>query len=144
MRNSISEILSKYNLRGKVVFTNFIPDDELNVLLSNALAFVHPSLYEGFGMPVIEAMTAGVPVICSNAGSLPEVAGDAALFFDPYNVDEIAAAMKRIVEDEGLRRELIQKGYKQAAKFADADKMVDEYIEVFEEVMAQNEKNYKK
>ncbi|MDR2157986.1 MAG: glycosyltransferase family 4 protein [Holosporaceae bacterium] len=128
-------ILKKKGLLDKVILTNFVPDNELKVLLANALALVFPSLYEGFGMPVIEAMTEGVPVICSNAGSLPEVAGDAALFFNPTNVEEMTAAMSKIAADADLRNKLIQRGYKQAEKFANTDVMVDEYLKIFESIM---------
>ncbi|MDR1982531.1 MAG: glycosyltransferase family 4 protein [Holosporaceae bacterium] len=129
------DTLEKNDLTGKVVFTNFVPDDELDVLLSNSIALVFPSLYEGFGMPIIEAMTAGVPVICSNAGSLPEVAGDAALFFNPTDIGEMVTAISRIVADSKLREDLIQRGYKQAEKFTDTEAMINGYIKVFEEVM---------
>jgi len=122
-------------IKDNVIFTGFVPDEELNILLSNAMAMVFPSLYEGFGMPIIEAMNAGVPVICSNAGSLPEVAGKAALFFDPYNINEIASAISTIVSNEDLRKNLIRLGYKQADQFNDRDAMLNEYIKVFEEVM---------
>jgi glycosyltransferase involved in cell wall biosynthesis len=86
-------------------------------------------------MPVIEAMAAGIPVTCSNGGSLPEVAGDAALLFNPYNVNEMSETISKIIEDDKFRQELIQRGYKQAKKFSDTDAMIDEYIATFEEVM---------
>jgi glycosyltransferase involved in cell wall biosynthesis len=127
--------LEKNELRGRIFFTNFVPDEDLNVLLSNSLALVFPSLYEGFGMPVIEAMKAGVPVICSNVGSLPEIAGDAALFFDPTSADDMAAAISRIATDSNLRKSLIQRGYKQAQKYSNTSSMIDEYIKIFEEIM---------
>jgi glycosyltransferase involved in cell wall biosynthesis len=119
----------------RIICPGFVPDDELNVLLSNSLAIVFPSLYEGFGMPLIEAMAAGVPVTCSNAGSIPEVVEDAGLYFDPLNIDEIANSIAKIVSDAKLRNELIQRGYRQAAKFSNTDAMIDEYIKLFEEVM---------
>jgi len=82
-----------------------------------AKLFVFPSLYEGFGMPVLEAMASGVPVITSNVSSLPEVAGDAAILVDPLNEDKIFEAYKKILSDKKLQREMIQKGLEQAKKF---------------------------
>ena len=79
--------------------------------------FVFPSLYEGFGMPVLEAMAAGVPVVTSNVSSLPEVAGDAAILVDPLNEDEIFEAYKKIRNDSNYREEMILKGYEQAKKY---------------------------
>jgi len=84
-----------------IVFTDFVPDDELALFYENASLFVFPSLYEGFGLPPLEAMTYGVPVVSSNRSCLPEVLGDAALYFDPENVEEMADAMWRGVSDEG-------------------------------------------
>ncbi len=124
----------------RLIITGFVPDEELGILLKNALAFIHPSVYEGFGMPIIEAMTNGIPVACSNIASLPEIAGSAALLFDPFDVDSITQAMHRMVEDSELRKDLIQKGYEQAKKYSDREGMVDEYIRVMEEVMEDNDR----
>jgi len=125
----------------RLIITDFVPDEELGILLKNALAFIHPSVYEGFGMPIIEAMANGIPVACSNVASLPEIAGSAALLFDPFNIDSITQAMHRLADDPELRKDLIQKGYEQAKKYSDRDAMVDEYIRVMEEVMAENDRN---
>ena len=85
-----------------------------NALLSGATAFVFPSLYEGFGFPVLEALACGVPVLCSNTSSLPEVAGDAAVLVNPLEVDDIARGLHEITTNEDLRRTLIERGYRQA------------------------------
>ena len=90
-------------------------------------------------MPIIEAMANGIPVACSNVASLPEIAGSAALLFDPFNIDSITQAMHRLADDPELRKDLMQKGYEQAKKYSDRDAMVDEYIRVMEEVMAEND-----
>lgn len=86
-------------------------------------------------MPIIEAMSAGVPVACSNVTSLPEVAGNAAMFFDPYDIDDIADAIDSLVSDEELRQELIRRGYKRAKKFSDMDSMIGKYVQTFERYM---------
>jgi len=105
-------------LEGRVRFLGYVPDTDLPALLSAAECFVMPSLYEGFGLPLLEAMACGTPVLCSNAGSLPEVAGDAALQFAPGDVEELASALARLLSDANLRRELVARGYRQCARFS--------------------------
>jgi glycosyltransferase involved in cell wall biosynthesis len=115
------EILAQVRQSGvadRVVLTGYVPDSDLPALLSGALAFVYPSLYEGFGLPVLEAMACGTPVVCSNISSLPEVAGDAALLVDPLDVEAWVTAFCRIAADEGLRRELVERGLRQAQRFS--------------------------
>jgi glycosyltransferase involved in cell wall biosynthesis len=101
----------------RVHILGFVDDADLPALYRNAVLFVFPSLYEGFGLPVLEAMACGTPVVCSNASSLPEVADDAALIVDPFDVDGLAEAMARMLEDAELRREMAVKGLAQAARF---------------------------
>jgi glycosyltransferase involved in cell wall biosynthesis len=105
-------------LEGQVLLTGYVPQADLPALLSGALAFVYPSLYEGFGLPVLEAMACGTPVICSNSSSLPEVAGDAALLVNPHEPEALAQAMLRLVTDAELRGELAERGLKQARRFS--------------------------
>lgn len=100
-----------------VVQTGYIADADIAALYSGALAFVFPSLYEGFGFPVLEAMRCGTPVLCANTSSLPELVADAALLVDPLDVEAIAAGIARLVTDEGLRRELVDKGHRQEQQF---------------------------
>jgi glycosyltransferase involved in cell wall biosynthesis len=95
----------------------FVDEADLPALYRDAALFAFPSLYEGFGLPVLEAMACGVPVVCSDASSLPEVAGDAALLVDPHDEDALAEAMARALEETDLRREMITRGLAQAARF---------------------------
>ena len=101
----------------RVRLLGFVDEADLPALYRNAALFAFPSLYEGFGLPVLEAMACGVPVVCSDASSLPEVAGDAALLVDPHDEDALAEAMARALEETDLRREMITRGLAQAARF---------------------------
>jgi glycosyltransferase involved in cell wall biosynthesis len=93
----------------------FIPDGQLRALYENALLFVHPSLYEGFGIPPLEAMALGCPVIASNAAAIPEVCGDAALYFEPHDAEGLSEHVRRVRKDSDLRRDLIVRGFERAA-----------------------------
>lgn len=133
MFGDIKKKVNDLNLQGRVVFPGFINGDDLAALYSCAKLFVYPSLYEGFGIPVLEAMRCGCPVVTSNVSSLPEVAGDAALLVDPTSVNEIAQAMESLLGDDGLRDEMIRKGFAQAEKFS-WEKMARETLSVYEKV----------
>jgi len=111
-------LIVELSLEGEVVATGWIPGEHLALLYESADVFVFPSLYEGFGIPVLEAMSHGVPVVASSASSLPEVAGDATMLVDPYRVPEIAAAIQQVLVDPVLRASLVERGYKQAQKFS--------------------------
>jgi alpha-1,3-rhamnosyl/mannosyltransferase len=101
----------------KIHFLGSVAEADLSALYGGAKLFVFPSLYEGFGLPVLEAMACGTPVICSNVSSLPEVAGDAAIQVDPLDVDALAAAIGRVLGDEALRARMRQQGLQQATRF---------------------------
>lgn len=101
-----------------IIFTGRVSDSELYSIYQNACAFLYVSLYEGFGLPVLESMAAGVPVIASNTTSIPEAAGNAALLVDPLSTHEISNAMKRIFEDVNLRKQLIDMGSKHVKMFS--------------------------
>ena len=108
----------KLGLTERVILTGYVPDADLPALLSGAQAFVFPSLYEGFGLPVLEAMACGTPVICSNASSLPEVAGEAALTVDPLATEALVEALVRVLTDAALRHSLVEQGFRQMRRFS--------------------------
>ena len=110
--------MHRHKLHKHVRFFGFVPDRTLAALYRLAAVFVFPSLYEGFGLPPLEAMASGTPVITSNVSSLPEVVGDAALMIDPYEPDAIADAMRRVLTDEGLRADLRRRGLARAREFS--------------------------
>jgi glycosyltransferase involved in cell wall biosynthesis len=113
----LDALIIELGVRDSVRLTGWTPREDLLQLYARARAFVYPSTFEGFGMPVLEAMAAGVPVACSDIPPLREVAGDAALFFDPLSEDAIAAALDRIVTDEALRARLAKEGPERARAF---------------------------
>ncbi|NWF79961.1 MAG: glycosyltransferase family 4 protein [Chloroflexi bacterium] len=108
---------AELGLGERVRFLGYLPDTDLPALLGDATAFVFPSLYEGFGMPVLEAMACGAPVLTSSTSALPEVAGNAALLVDPHDTAAMADALGRLAADEALRAELRARGYARAALF---------------------------
>jgi len=116
--------------------TGHVNEETLACLYSNALALVFPSIYEGFGLPVIEAMACGCPVICSDAASLPEVAGDAAIYIDPTQREDLAAAMDRVVGDAALRENLTRKGLSRSAQFS-WKRTAKQTLQVFKSVTGQ-------
>lgn len=101
-----------------IIFCGHVSDEHLLYLYNAAAVFAYPSLYEGFGLPILEAMACGCPVVSSNTSSMPEVCGDAALLVDPKNISEISQALYKIFSDASLRRDLIKKGFEQAKKFS--------------------------
>jgi len=101
-----------------VDFTGIVPEAELPSLYRGAEAMIFPSLYEGFGLPVLEAMACGTPVVTANVTAMPEVAGDAALLVDPTSIEQISAAIEQIVSQIALREQLRKKGLLRAAKFS--------------------------
>jgi len=117
-RKSLYVTAEKLDPRKRIIFTDFVPEEELFDLYRGASLFVFPSLYEGFGLPPLEAMACGVPVITSNAASLPEVVGDAAIQVDPLDVRELADAMQTVLADATLWNTLRQKGIKRSQQFS--------------------------
>jgi len=118
----------------KVIFlTNVVSDEDVVALFNGCYCFLFPSLYEGFGLPILEAMSCGAPVITSNLSACPEVAGDAALLVDPENIDEISVAVNNICNDKSLRKTLITKGFERAKLFS-WDKFADEMKTIYTSV----------
>jgi len=115
---STSELVRQFEIEHRVRFLGDVPEDNLPGIISGAMALLMPSLCEGFGLPALEAMACGTPVICSSAASLPEVVGEAALQVDPYSEESIAAAIDRIWSDPELRSVLRVKGITQATRFS--------------------------
>lgn len=117
----------------RVLFINYVPQEDLPYLYSAARCLVYPSLYEGFGLPPLEAMACGCPVITSNTSSLPEVVGDAGVMINPHSIEEIAKAIDMVLSNENLRKEMIEKGLKQAQKFS-WRKTAEEIYKVIKEI----------
>jgi glycosyltransferase involved in cell wall biosynthesis len=117
MYDGLMETVTGLNLQSRVIFTGFVPEEEKPFLIAAAKVFAYPSLYEGFGIPVLEALACGIPTVTSNVSSLPEVAGAAALTIDPHSVGELSLALEKLISDEPLRERLTREALKQAAKF---------------------------
>lgn len=118
MNEEILEEPKKLKIEDKIIFTDFVPTEELPYLISGSRAFVLPSLWEGFGIPVVEAMACGVPVITSNVSSLPEVTGDAGLLVDPKSTTQLEQAIRLLTTDQKLHAKLSKKALEQAKKFS--------------------------
>jgi len=114
---AIEALIAELNLRESVQITGWVPREELYQLYARAQAFVYPSTFEGFGMPVLEALAAGIPTACSDIPPLREVAGDAALYFDPLDDESLASAMECVMTDAPLRQRLAQSGPERARPF---------------------------
>lgn len=115
--SEIFSTIDRFVLENDVVWTGYVPQHEMPALLNGAEIFVLPSLYEGFGMPLLEAMACGVPVVCSNTSSFPEVVGEAGVMFDPYDVKSMITAIYQILRNNELRRDLREKGLQRVRAF---------------------------
>lgn len=129
--SGIFEIVKKLKLINKIKFLGFVPDEDLNVLYRSAEIFVYPAIYEGFGLPVLEAMTVGAPVVTSNTSSLPEVGGQAVLYVDPLDISDIVFKIKSLLKNPRIRADLIKKGKIQVQKFS-WTKTAQKTLKVFE------------
>ena len=129
-RYDIGGEAAELGVADRVVFLDYVPAEHLSALYAHAMGLVFPSLYEGFGLPLLDAMRHGVPVLASNRASLPEVAGDAALLVDPEQPELFARTLKEFVESDTLRRELTQKGFHRCQQFSwkqTAERTIDTY-----------------
>jgi len=131
--SSVFKTVERLGLSPHVIFAGFVPEQDLPALYSGASLVAFPSLYEGFGLPVLEAMACGTPVVTSNNSSLPEVAGDAAILVDPYDVAALTEAMRQVLSDTDLAAELRTRGLAQVAQFT-WDRTAREVIAVYEMV----------
>ncbi len=131
--------LGQSPFRERVLFTGYVPDETLRALYSSCRAFVYPSLYEGFGLPPLEAMACGAPVVASNIHSLKEVTNGAALLFDPKDSDELTRHLITLLEDEGARRRLSADGLQRASQFS-WERAARETLEVYEEALKRKAK----
>lgn len=125
-----------------IVAPGFLPDQEIGILYRGAKGIIFPSLYEGFGIPLLEAMQAGIPVACSNVTSLPEIGGDAVLYFDPRNILEISQAIETLTFNDTIRSQLIKKGYDRLQLFGDAHTMAGKYRDLIHRILGGNKKKF--
>jgi len=128
--------LESLEVRHDVIFPGYVPGPDLPLLYNGARVSVTPSVYEGFGLPVLEAMACGTPVVASGSSSLPEIGGEAALYFDPYDVDALAAAVRRVWTEPDLRADLRARGLVQAARFS-WDRAALETMALYQKVMSE-------
>ncbi|MBI3008564.1 MAG: glycosyltransferase family 4 protein [Candidatus Omnitrophica bacterium] len=133
MYKDIFETVNRLGISEDVLFTGYVPDEELVLLYNAADLFVYPSFYEGFGLPPLEAMACGTPVITSNTSSLPEVVGDAGIMVDPHDVNGLASAMERVLYDEALRERMTADGLERAKLFSQ-ENMARATLKVLEDV----------
>jgi len=137
-RDYIIEAASRMGLGPWVIFSGYLRNEEFAALMKECFAVIYPSLYEGFGMPIVEAMVARKPVLCSRVASIPEIAADAAIYFDPKRPTEIVSAIEDIVSNPGLVAELIDKGVARAQQFFNPMRMASQYWSVFERATDNN------
>ena len=137
LTEALDRELEPMQRKGQVRLLGFVPDDELNALYSGARAFIYPSLYEGFGLPPLEAMACGAPVITSNKASLPEVVGNAGILVEPLDIEQMNQAIESLLENDSHHHELRQKGLERASLFT-WEKTASKTYEVFRRVAGEN------
>ncbi len=135
MSEKLHEVCVKFGVVDRVIFTGYVEESDLPALISGSKIFLYVSLSEGFGLPVLEAMSCGVPVLTSSVGALSEVAGDAALLINPNDINDIVGGLKKLLTDENLKNALISKGYEQAKKFS-WEKMAAGFSSLFAKIVS--------
>jgi glycosyltransferase involved in cell wall biosynthesis len=135
--SNIKEAIKNLGLEKKIIITNSTVGEEKTSLFRNSIALVFPSFHEGFGLPVLEAQSLGIPVLTSNITALPEVAGKGALFINPFKVEDIAKGMEKIAFDETLRKDLIKKGFENVKRFS-WETTAKETLKILREVYYEN------
>ena len=133
-KEKLKNLTSSLKIEKRVVWLGYVPDELLPNLYSEASAFIFPSLYEGFGLPIIEAMACGCPTLSSNRCSLPEIGGDAAHFFDPTDISEMAESIRKVCEDSEFRHTLGKRGHYHAKKF-NWDSSFKSHMDLFETIL---------
>lgn len=131
--DEIFRVIRKKGLENSVVHIDYLPYESLSMLYKIADFFIYPSIYEGFGLPILEAISSGCPVISSKSSSMPEVLGDAGLYVDPYNIEDIYETIKRMIFDRGLKEGFVKKGKRQSEKFSwekAAESTLENYYEM--------------
>lgn len=131
--DEVKYVIGEFNLDDEVIITGWVPEEDMPFIYNGASAMILPSFYEGFGIPLLQAMACGTPIVASNAASIPEVADKAALYFNPNDKSEMAQAMAKIILDNDLRDNLIEKGFKRV-KYFSIEKCARETLEVLESV----------
>jgi glycosyltransferase involved in cell wall biosynthesis len=134
LNNDIKTQIEEFGISGQTCFTGYVAQEDLPAIYSMASVFVYPSLYEGFGLPILEAMGCGCPVITSNVSSMPEVAGDAGVLIDPFDAHALSKAIQEVLADEGLRARLSAAGIERAKQFS-WEKTARETLEVYNKVV---------
>jgi len=134
MKKLCDAAVEKTGMQQRVVFTGFVSDEELDVLLNRAHFLIYPSLYEGFGIPILEAMNARLPVITSNVTAMKEVAEGAAVLVDPCDVRKMTGAMVNLYSDKELQTELIEKGLSRARLYS-WEKLSEKYLELYQKLI---------
>lgn len=131
----IERQIQQLSAKERIIFLDYVPTADLRLLYSMARSLVFASLYEGFGLPVLEAMACGCPVIASNSTSIPEVGGDSVLYVDPYSVENITQTMYRVLTDAELRKSLSDRGLARAKLFS-WDKTARNVCQIFEDCLS--------
>ena len=126
--------IKQLGMEEKIIFTNFVPDKDIPVFYSGAEVLLFPSIYEGFGLPVAEAMACGCPVITSNTSSLPEVGGKAAVYVNPLSIESIVKGLEKVLEDKNLQKKMIKEGLKQSRKF-NWEKSAEQTIKIYQDLV---------